>query len=189
MLRQEDPLGLFRRDTELAAARTVEVHPAVTPVAVRNLARGPVDSGDGQRAGASLDADFFTLRAYDHGDDPRHIHWLSSARSGQLMVRRSAEPVLTRLTLVLDLDASSYADGMLFEEAVDVTASLLVAVVRQGATARLWTVAGDAPSYEAEFGTGVRILSELSRVEAVTEADTRPAEPARRGGRPRVAVP
>jgi uncharacterized protein (DUF58 family) len=172
LLRQEDPLGLFRRDTELTRAHSVEVNPAVTALSVRDLARGPADSGAGHRTAASLDADFFTLRAYDRGDDPRHIHWLSSARSGQLLVRRSAEPVVTRFPVVLDLDASAYAGPALFEEAVDLTASLLVAAVRKGAAARLWTVGpGDAGAGCREFTGVAHVLTELSRVEPRSGTD------------------
>ncbi|MXM67430.1 DUF58 domain-containing protein [Streptomyces sp. HUCO-GS316] len=177
VLRQEDPLGLFRRDTELAPAHRVEVHPAVTALSLRDLARGPADSGGGHRAAPSLDADFFTLRAYDPGDDPRHIHWLSSARSGQLLVRRSAEPVVTRFPVALDLDASAYAGPALFEEAVDLTASLLVAAVRNGAAARLWTLPpGDTGPGCTEFTGVAQVLTELTRVQARSGADGGPGE-------------
>ena len=41
-------------------------------------------------------------REYRHGDDLRKVHWRSTARVGELMVRREEQPFQSRATVLLD---------------------------------------------------------------------------------------
>ena len=41
-------------------------------------------------------------REYRYGDDLRKVHWRSTARVGELMVRREEQPVHSRATVLLD---------------------------------------------------------------------------------------
>ena len=60
-------------------------------------------SGDNRpRAFASGSAEDVTVREYRQGDDLRRVHWRSSARVGDLMVRREEQPWQSRATLFLD---------------------------------------------------------------------------------------
>ena len=60
-------------------------------------------SGDNRpRAFATGSAEDVTVREYRHGDDLRRVHWRSSARIGELMVRREEQPWQSRATLFLD---------------------------------------------------------------------------------------
>lgn len=84
--------------------------------------------------------DLVGIREYQPGDDLRRVHVASSARFGTLMVREDADPSAPHLTVLLDDRAASYSgDG--FEEAVDVTASLLDAAsgTSSPATLRTWS--------------------------------------------------
>jgi hypothetical protein len=46
--------------------------------------------------------EFFGLREFRSGDSPRWIHWRTSARMGELMVREFEEPPLDNLIIILD---------------------------------------------------------------------------------------
>jgi hypothetical protein len=47
-------------------------------------------------------ADFYGIRSYRSGDSPRWIHWRTTARVGQLMVREFEEPPQQHLTVILE---------------------------------------------------------------------------------------
>lgn len=74
---------------------------------------------------------FVSMREYVAGDDPRLIHWPTTAHTGQLMVREHVEVRRPEFTVVLDT-AESAASPDDFEEAVDVAATLAVHAIRVG---------------------------------------------------------
>jgi uncharacterized protein (DUF58 family) len=122
---RSDPLGLLRRKVSQAPATTLWVHPrwAITaplPTGFAKDLEGP--TSDASPAG---DVAFHALRPYRLGDDRRHIHWMSTARTGSLMVRHYVDNRRPTLGVLLDDAMESYDDEM-FEVAVEITASLLV---------------------------------------------------------------
>ena len=74
---------------------------------------------------------FVSMREYVSGDDPRLIHWPTTARTGQLMVREHVEVRRPEFTIVVDTAAAS-GDPESFEEIVDVAATLAVHALRTG---------------------------------------------------------
>lgn len=64
-----------------------------------------LDTGSKQRRVRALsdEGEFFGLRAYRAGDSPRWIHWRSSARRDELVVRQFQQPESRELVLLLDL--------------------------------------------------------------------------------------
>jgi uncharacterized protein (DUF58 family) len=74
---------------------------------------------------------FVSMREYVAGDDPRMIHWPTTARTGTLMVREHVEVRRPEFTIVVDAvaDVASEED---FEEMVDVAATLAVHALRTG---------------------------------------------------------
>ena len=71
------------------------------------------------------DIAFHALRPYQLGDDRRHIHWMSTARTGTLMVRHYVDNRRPTLGVLLDDAIAPYDDDM-FEVAVEIATSLLV---------------------------------------------------------------
>ncbi|MBE9203403.1 DUF58 domain-containing protein [Synechocystis salina LEGE 06099] len=79
-----------------------------------------------------------TLRAYRFGDPTRLIHWRSSARFDQFMVRE-LEVVTGGQELVICLDSGALWQAEIFEQAVIAAASLYFYAVRAQLNVRLWT--------------------------------------------------
>ena len=126
-----DPLGLARRGIMLATTTNVHVHPRI-------LSPGPLPAGsahdlEGQsgNARASSDIDLYELRDYMPGDDLRHVHWPSSAKTGSLLVRQYQATQHTAIHLLLDRNAHSYATPEEFELAVTLVASVGAQALRE----------------------------------------------------------
>lgn len=137
-----DRFGLMRRQYALAGTQPLIVHPVAHPFDLASALRSvPHDSARSDAAPEGT-ITFHKLREYVPGDDLRKIHWRSSARTGTLMVRQNIDVSRPRLTALLVTDRSAYPDPALFEEAVDAVASALVAALRIGVPARLWTSDG-----------------------------------------------
>ncbi len=49
------------------------------------------------------------MREYRLGDDLRRVHWASTARTGDLMVRREEQPWQSRATVLLDTRRMAHA--------------------------------------------------------------------------------
>jgi uncharacterized protein (DUF58 family) len=46
--------------------------------------------------------DFFGTREFREGDDPRHIDWAGSARTGEIVIKEFHEEYLSRIALIVD---------------------------------------------------------------------------------------
>ena len=102
--------------------------------------------GNTTRTITSEDISFHAVREYANGDAQRHIHWKSTAKTGELMVRQFEETRRSTISLVLDLDAASYANEEEFEMAVSVIGSLGVRALRDGRDVRA-VVSGEVPEF------------------------------------------
>ena len=91
--------------------------------------------------------DFYTLREYQQWDDLRRVHWPSSARTDQLMIRQLETPWQSRALVLLDVRAPSYESQEAFERAVSGAATVVTHLVGSGFDADLW--AGEAESIDA----------------------------------------
>lgn len=127
-----DPFWLTvgrRRGDELSQ---VIVHPKIYDlVGPHGAVRVVENESVLRRATADPMSGFVSMREYVAGDDPRMIHWPTTARTGTLMVREHVEVRRPEFTVVLDTSpmVGSPED---FEEAVDVAASLAVHAIRSG---------------------------------------------------------
>lgn len=139
-----DPFGLAQR-TWTAAPRTwivirPRVHPVDAPPVGPASRSAAIDPRARTRPGTSND-DFFSLREYAVGDDLRHVHWRTSARVDELMVRQDETRRPEPATILLDVRADAH-DATSFELAVEAAASLVVALARSGRPTELVTSMG-----------------------------------------------
>lgn len=139
-----DPFGLVAHTTEIVGQVTVTVIPAIDvlgPVGIGGGVDDPLAGLTHTVMGLSGEEDFSSLRDYVVGDDLRRVHWASSARRGDLLVREDDPPWRGHVTVVLD----SRADRMdidRFEDAVSAAASVLQGVAQHGDRARLMITDG-----------------------------------------------
>ena len=82
------------------------------------------------------------MREYAVGDDLRLVHWPSTARVGQLVVRHNVDTAQPYTVVLADLRPSDYS-AETFEEAIDVTASLVVSLAAGQAPVQLRLTNGD----------------------------------------------
>lgn len=142
-----DPVGLFRRERQHGKVDTFWVHPktvglATMPTGLARDLEGPTN--DNSPTGGIA---FHTLREYEVGDDYRHIHWRSTAKTGSLMVRHYVDNRRPHLTVVLDDRRSSYINQAEFERAVETAASISLTGLRSGYPVSVY-------SSEQEYGAG-----------------------------------
>ena len=125
-----DPWGLLRRRVAWTDALEVYVHPRVARL--EGTAVGVLRDLEGQSTTVVSDADmsFHALRNYVPGDDRRHIHWKTTARTGTLMVRQFDDTRRTHMAVAVATGPKDHADEDEFELAVSVAASIGVQTLR-----------------------------------------------------------
>jgi uncharacterized protein (DUF58 family) len=112
-------------------------------------------------------------REYRRGDDLRRVHWRSTARTGELMVRREEQPWESRATVVLDTRVFAHrGEGPTasFEWAVSAAASIAMHLRHAGYKLRLVTGSGIDIDATEIGGEGV-ILDTLADVKLAQNGD------------------
>lgn len=127
-----DELGLLRRTLKWSDPVELFVHPRTVRLAAS--AAGLVRDLEGQASNRITNNDlaFHALRPYVAGDDRRYVHWRTSARIGQLMVRQFQETRRSQIILVIPTRRDSYAHEDEFELAVSIAASIATQVILDG---------------------------------------------------------
>ncbi|MGW4930899.1 DUF58 domain-containing protein [Agromyces sp. NPDC004153] len=155
-----DQLGLLRREVRWTEPVELFVHPVTARL--RPSAAGLVRDLEGEVTKTITDNDisFHALRAYEPGDALRNVHWRTSARTGQLMVRQYEETRRSQLLLVQATAAGHYASEQEFELAVSVLASIGLQVIRDAT--RLATV---TDRLRLRTATPTSLLDDTSRIQ------------------------
>jgi uncharacterized protein (DUF58 family) len=144
---RRDPLALVRAGRSYGGAVRVWVRPRVHPIAAVpvGLSRSMDGRVDRVPHGSIT---FAALREYVVGDDLRRVHWRTSARVGELMVRENVDTSLPRVVVVLDDRAEAHgrdsSGESTFESACEAAASVIVAAVRESVHVELQLVSGAA---------------------------------------------
>ncbi|MER6532745.1 DUF58 domain-containing protein [Streptomyces sp. 900105755] len=155
-LRLTDPFGMCELTRSFSTFDTLTVIPKVEPLPPIRLSGEAKGYGDGrQRSLALAGEDDVIPRGYRHGDDLRRVHWRSTARYGELMVRREEQPQRARCTVLLDTRGGAYEGAgpdSAFEWAVSGAASVLVHMLERGFSVRLLTDTGSSVPGEGAEG-------------------------------------
>ncbi|TQK70665.1 DUF58 domain-containing protein [Nocardioides sp. SLBN-35] len=148
--RLADPFGLVERRRAIGGTAQLTVTPRVVPLPSIPLTGGWQGAGEHRpQAFASGSAEDVSVREYRRGDDLRRVHWRSSARIGELMVRREEQPWEARATVLLDnrrLAHRGQGPASSLEAAVIAAASLTVHLEQHGYTVQLCTADGTVGS-------------------------------------------
>lgn len=164
-----DPFGLATSRDRAAPAVDVTVLPRIDdiPPLPRTVGPDPDGSAETGSIGRSGD-DFAALRPYVIGDDLRRVHWLSSARTDDLLVRQNDVPWQGRVCVALDLRRETH-DADTLERAVSAAASIVRTHVRRGDHVRLVTSTGT----DSGYGVGASHLDGLLEHLAIVERSGR----------------
>ncbi len=178
-VRLTDPFGLVELTRSFATVDTLTVTPVVHPLPAVRLGGEWAGGGESRARSVSTQGeDDAATREYRHGDDLRKVHWRSTARKGELMVRREEQPWQSRAALVLDTRAAAHrgdGPGSSFEWAVSAAASVAVQLARGGYSLRLLTDAGADLDLPASGAMAEAVLDRLAEVQPSRHASVAPA--------------
>ncbi|MEO3812494.1 DUF58 domain-containing protein [Sphaerisporangium sp. B11E5] len=145
-VRIADPFGLVELTRAFTATDTLMVIPEVVRLPPVRLSGEWTGGGDSRTAtAAAAGEDDIGPREYRQGDDLRRVHWRSTARYGELMVRREEQQWQSRGALLLDTRRHAHrGEGprSSFEVAVSAAASIGAHLARDGLGLRLVTDQG-----------------------------------------------
>jgi uncharacterized protein (DUF58 family) len=159
-----DPFGAVRRRQDVAGSTPLLVYPAyeevsVLPTAVQRIGiirHSPlVGHGD----------EFYALRAYEEGDDLRKVHWPSSLRKGELVIRQEELLAEPRALIVLDTTPTKHKGagaGASLEAAVSACASVGILALRR--RMRLEVVTNEGPLLPTRHPSEDQLLEGLALV-------------------------
>lgn len=170
-LQRVDPFGLAIGGRTSDVTSPMIVHPRI------HALHGPAgamhsvsDDAAVRRSASDPLSGFVSLRPYVEGDDPRLIHWPTTARVGTLMLREHVELRRPELTVVLDA-SGAVAGPDDFEEMVDVAASVAVHAIRSGVDVRVRTTSRRQPGALARLTRDAQVLDLLT---PIVQADPEP---------------
>jgi uncharacterized protein (DUF58 family) len=100
-----DPLGIHVRKMELPVITDLLVYPKAPVLFLYEVL------GDGTLSHVGVETllrrghseEFTSLREYHEGDNPRRIHWPSSARHERFLIKEFREEITTEVSLILDM--------------------------------------------------------------------------------------
>src|SRR3954469_9553597 len=151
-VRVKDPFGLVELGRAFRTTVPLTVTPRTVPLSSIPLGGAWTGSGDNRpRAFAMGSAEDVTVREYRRGDDLRRVHWRSSARVGELLVRREEQPWESRAKLFLEHRAGAHrGQGIAsqLEAGVSAAASIAVHLSKRGFTVRLVAASGEDSGHD-----------------------------------------
>jgi uncharacterized protein (DUF58 family) len=164
----EDPFGLERIEVPLPAAESILVYPRLV-----ELERLFSDTGARALEGRRLlmrrpsGFDLHSVRDYEQGESLRRVHWPSTAKRGQLMVKELEDAPRDETAVVLDADASVVVGRppeSSFELQVRAAGSILKAHASWGRRAALVVNSRNRPSqrvhsYDGDWKHALELLA------------------------------
>jgi uncharacterized protein (DUF58 family) len=163
-----DPFGMAQRVTEAAPTATLTVYPRVHDIRPLQEVRGADPTGATSRPSlTSSGEDFYGLRTYQTGDDLRRVHWASTARQDELMIRQDELPWQGQVTVLLDLRAAAHSATSL-ELALSAAVSVLHVSWKMNRQVRLVTSDGT----DTGIGGGHAHISRILEYLAAAQLDS-----------------
>ena len=135
VVRAWDPFGLYlveaRADSEMLSIMPRPERIRGAELRPRHLGPWP---GILPARTLGLGTEFYSMRGYVSGDDPKRINWKASAKHRRLIINETEAERVTDVMIVLDTDVTFYesAEAELFERGVRAAASLASLLLKQG---------------------------------------------------------
>ena len=146
-VRVADAFGLVEITRSFSTTSTLVVTPKIYPLPRASASSSWLGEGDGgMRTISMIGEDDAAPRVYQDGDGLRRVHWRSTARYGELMVRREEHQWRNSASVFLDTRRSVHSGSgpsATFEFAVSAAASIGAHLTGEGFRARLITEAGE----------------------------------------------
>ncbi|GAB3567536.1 DUF58 domain-containing protein [Spelaeicoccus albus] len=172
--------GLARRSTPCRPVTRVCVGPRIFDIPRLTGDAGERTGVDSRSIRHGFEVRDFTTRAYERGDDIRFVHWGSTARHGELMVRHESGSDAPSAIIVLDNYEASYPRRKYFEWAVCAAAAAAWSLLRAGYDVDLLTHGGPAAHLPAVLQPGAALdgcLDAFAGVELVRSLSPASGEP------------
>ena len=156
------PYGLVRATRELQLPGEVVVFPKIYPTESPAAAGMEMISGGRFRGGRRVNTGthFAGVRGWQPGDSLKQVHWKSTARRSELMVKTFEEELGGRVSLILDC---APGEETLIDNAVRAAASLGAASLQEGHHLELLDLTEQAALRMAPFDDESELLERLSR--------------------------
>ena len=214
-VRVADAFGLVEISRSFNTTSTLVVTPRIWPLPRVTAASSWLGEGDGgMRTISAIGEDDAAPRAYQDGDGLRRVHWRSTARYGQLMVRREEHQWRNSASVFLDTRRLAHVgtgSSATFEFAVSAAASIGAHRASEGFRARLITEAGEiaprgtfqdtlldmlaviSPSREVSLAAGAAALTHaggqlIAVLGRLSAEDAKMLAASRRGNAPAMAL-
>jgi len=214
-IRVADTFGLVEISRSFRETSTLVVTPKIVPLPRATAASSWLGEGDGgMRTISAIGEDDAAPRLYQDGDGLRRVHWKSTARYGQLMVRREEHQWRNSASVFLDTRRSAHSGSgpsATFEFAVSAAASIGAHLSGEGFRTRLITDAGEiaprgtfddtlldmlaviSPSRDVSLGAGSSALASaggqlIAVVGRLSTEDAHQLAASRRGNAPAMAL-
>lgn len=170
------PLGIGERGTMVTADGELLVYPSIGRLLPGWKRRERELAESSSRANSRMgifDDEFHSIRGYRPGDNPRAIHWRSSARQGTVMVKEHQQHREAELIILLDLLATPEFTEDLQERAVSLAATLCVEQTRHASAGTYRLAIAGKKLINLEVTGGSRFRDAAMRALAVCETSTK----------------
>jgi uncharacterized protein (DUF58 family) len=171
-VRTGDPFGLFSSEMTVGQPTGVVVFPEVVPLPHWRLPPAPIDGSTPMRRRYEAASTLVTgVRPYVHGDAINRVHWLSSARHGELHVKEFDLEQAADVWITLDLDRGVHAGigtDASVEAAVTIAASVALRVLGDNRAVAMTASARRTQVHQPDRGPRVeqKLLHLLANVQA-----------------------
>ncbi len=214
-VRVADSFGLVEISRSFSTSSTLVVTPMIHALPRATAQSSWLGEGDGgMRTISAIGEDDAAPRQYQDGDGLHRVHWKSTARYGELMVRREEHQWRNSASVFLDTRRAAHAGtgpASTFEFAVSAAASIGAHLSGEGFRARLITDAGEiaprgtfqdtlldmlaviTPSHSTGFRNGTAELARaggqlIAVIGRLSADDARQLATSRRGNAPAMAL-
>lgn len=166
-----DPFGITEVSMNASGVSELTVYPHVDDIVPvpQTTGNDPMSGAEHPNALGRTGEDFYALRPYVVGDDLRRVHWPSTARHDELMVRQDELPWQGRASVLVDVRSSANTEASL-ELVISAAASIVTASVKRQDLVRLITTDGSDSGFAAGHAHIESIMEHLASIEASHDA-------------------